>query len=107
MSVTTSKFDSVVTTYRRDHQNPINHVLHVFVGWPMVAAALLLLPIRPWWSLGLFVGGYAFMWMGHLVFERNVPTIWKHPATPFVMARAVTTQLWRRLKGVASGSRRH
>lgn len=90
---TASKLETIVENYRKDHQNPVNHVLHVFVGWPMVAAALLLLPFRPWWSLALFVGGYAFMWAGHLVFEKNLPTIWKHPTTPFVMARAVVTQI--------------
>lgn len=92
-----TKFESVVESYRRDHQNPVNHVLHVFVGWPLVGAALFLLPFRPWWSLALVVLGYAFMWTGHLVFEKNTPTIWKHPSTPFVMARSVTTNLWRKL----------
>jgi hypothetical protein len=102
---TTSKFDEIVAKYRQDHQHPVNHVLHVFVGWPMVGAALLLLPFRPWWSLGLFVGGYAFMWGGHLIFERNTPTIWKYPATPFVMARAVVMQLARGV-GRLFGARR-
>jgi hypothetical protein len=92
-SASASKFDQVVAKYRRDHTHPVNHALHVFVGWPMVGAALLLLPFRPWWSLVLFVGGYAFMWAGHLVFEKNLPTIWKYPSTPFVMARAVTGQI--------------
>jgi hypothetical protein len=84
-----SRFEQIVAKYRRDHTHPINNFLHVGVGWPMVAASLLLLPFRPWWSLGLFLGGYAFMWTGHFVFERNLPTIWKYPATPFVMAVAV------------------
>ncbi|MCL6430785.1 MAG: DUF962 domain-containing protein, partial [Anaerolineae bacterium] len=85
--------EQIVATYRRDHRHPVNHFLHVGVGWPMVAAALLVLPFRPWWSLGLFVGGYAFMWMGHFVFERNLPTIWKYPATPLVMAVAVVKSM--------------
>jgi hypothetical protein len=88
-----SRFQQVVAKYREDHTHPVNHVLHVFVGWPLVGASLLLLPFRPWWSLGLFVGGYAFMWFGHFVFERNLPTIFKHPTTPFVMAAAVVRQL--------------
>lgn len=88
-----SKFEQVVAKYRLDHTHPVNHFLHVGVGWPMVGAALLLLPFRPWWSLALFLGGYAFMWTGHLVFERNTPTIWKYPSTPFVMAGAVVREL--------------
>lgn len=91
-----SKLDRFVENYRQDHRHPVNHFLHVGVGWPMCAAAVILLPFRPLWSLGLFVGGYAFMWFGHFVFEGNVPTVFKHPTTPFVMAWAV-------IRGLASG----
>jgi hypothetical protein len=75
--------------YRHDHQNPINHFLHVGVGWPMAAVAVVLLPFRPLWSLGLFVSAYAIMFFGHFVFERNIPTIFKQPSTPFVIAISV------------------
>ena len=93
-SVNASKFEQVVAKYKVDHTHPVNNFLHLFVGWPMVAASLLLLPFKPWWSLWFFLGGYAFMWFGHFVFERNLPTIFKQPATPFIMARAVVGQLW-------------
>ena len=79
--------------YRQDHQNPVNHFLHVGVGWPMVAFAVILLPFRPLWSLGLFVSAYAIMFFGHFVFERNIPTIFKEPTTPFVMAFTVMRQM--------------
>ncbi len=85
----TSKFDRFVAKYRQDHTHPVNHVLHVGVGWPMIAVAVILAPFRPLWSLGLVAGGYALMFFGHFVFERNVPTIFKHPSTPFVIAWAV------------------
>jgi hypothetical protein len=88
------KFERMVARYRSDHTHPVNHVLHVFIGWPMVAAALLLLPIRPWWSLTLFLGGYALMFTGHFAFEKNKPTILKHPSTPFVVAWAVIRGLF-------------
>jgi hypothetical protein len=94
-----SKFARLVSKYRHDHTHPVNHFLHVFVGWPMVGAALLLVPFRPLWSLGLFLGGYAFMFTGHFVFEKNVPTILKHPSTPFVIAWAV-------IRGLAGGAAR-
>ena len=84
-----AKFERMVAKYRGDHTHPVNHVLHVFVGWPMVAAAVLLLPFRPWWSLALLLGGYALMFTGHFAFEKNTPTILKHPSTPFVVAWAV------------------
>ncbi len=89
-----SKFDGLVAKYRKDHSHPINHVMHVGIGWPLVAAALLLVPYRPWWSLGLFLSGYAVMFTGHFVFEKNIPTILKHPSTPFVMALSVIKGLW-------------
>lgn len=85
----TTKHDSFVEKYRADHTHPVNHVLHLFVGWPMCAAAVLLLPFRPLWSVGLVLGAYAFMWFGHFAFERNLPTIFRHPTTPFVIAWAV------------------
>jgi hypothetical protein len=83
--------------YRQDHTNPVNHFLHVGVGWPMAAVAVILLPFRPLWGLGLFVLAYAIMFFGHFVFERNIPTIFKEPSTPFVVAFAVI----RRLLGAA------
>lgn len=94
-----SPIDRLVAKYRRDHRHPVNHVLHVGVGWPMVGAALLLLPFRPLWSLALLLGGYAFMFAGHFLFERNLPTILRHPSTPFVMAWSVSGGLLRRLTG--------
>ena len=79
--------------YRQDHSNPVNHFLHVGVGWPMAAIAVILLPFRPLWALGLFASAYAIMFFGHFVFERNIPTIFKEPTTPFVVAYAVILRL--------------
>jgi hypothetical protein len=84
----------LVAKYRLDHRNPVNHFLHVGVGWPMVALAVLVLPFRPLWSAALTVCAYAIMFFGHFVFERNIPTIFKEPSTPFVMALRVIRDLW-------------
>jgi hypothetical protein len=86
--------EGFVARYHLDHRNPVNHFLHVGVGWPMVAISILLLPFRPLWSAVLFVSAYAIMFLGHFVFERNRPTIFKHPSTPFVIAFAVVRDLW-------------
>jgi hypothetical protein len=83
-----------IARYHLDHRNPVNHFLHVAVGWPIVAISILLLPFRPLWSAVLFVSAYAIMFLGHFVFERNRPTIFKHPSTPFVIALAVIRDLW-------------
>ena len=86
----------LVAKYRQDHQHPVNHFLHVGVGWPMAAAAVLLSPFRPLWGLGLFLLAYAIMFVGHFVFERNIPTVLKHPSTPFVVA-------WSVIRGLGGG----
>jgi len=106
MSAPASKFDRLVAKYRLDHMHPINHFLHVGVGWPMVALAVVLVPFRPLWSLGLFLGGYALMFSGHFLFERNLPTILKHPSTPFVVAWAVIRGLSGGLVRLATPQRR-
>ncbi len=73
----------------------------------MIAIAILLLPFRPLWSAALFVGGYAVMFFGHFAFERNVPTIFKEPSTPFVIAWSVIRKLWGALVRIASPQRGH
>lgn len=100
-----SRFDRLLTRYREDHRHPVNHFLHVGVGWPIMAAAVVLVPFRPLWSLGLFVTSYAIMWTGHFVFEQNLPTIFRHPSTPFVIAWAVIRQLVAGLLGLFSRRR--
>ena len=59
----------------------------------MAALAVLLLPFRPVWSLAIFASAYAIMFFGHFVFERNIPTIFKEPTTPFVVAFTVVQQI--------------
>ena len=98
-----SKFDRFVSKYREDHRHPVNHVLHVGVGWPLCAAAVILLPFRPLWSLGLFLTGYVLMFAGHFLFEGNTPTVLKHPSTPFVIAWAVIRGLGTGLARLATG----
>ena len=56
---TASRFERLFADYRRDHRNPVNHFLHVGVGWPIAAIAVILLPFRPLWGLGLFAMAYA------------------------------------------------
>jgi hypothetical protein len=85
----------LVARYRNEHRHPVNHFLHVGVGWPLAAVSVVLLPVRPLWSLVLFVTAYAIMFFGHFAFERNTPTVLKHPSTPFVVAGSVIGQMWR------------
>jgi hypothetical protein len=94
-----------VARYRHDHRHPVNHFLHVGVGWPLAAVAAILLPFWPIWSLGLLLAAYVIMFFGHFAFERNTLTILKHPSTPFVMAYAVIRGLCSSLVRLAISSR--
>jgi hypothetical protein len=104
-SARSQRRQGLVGRYHLDHRNRVNHFLHVGVGWPMVAISILLLPFRPLWSVALFVSAYAIMFLGHFVFERNLPTIFKQPSTPFVIAFAVIHDLWRGLVRLATRPR--
>jgi hypothetical protein len=98
-----AKLAGTPSRYRQDHSNPVNHFLHVGVGWPMAAIAVILLPFRPLWGLGLFASAYAIMFFGHFVFERNIPTIFKEPSTPFVVAYAVIRRLLSAARIITTG----
>ena len=88
-----TRLERMAATYREEHRNPINHVLHVGVGWPLAAIAVIAAPFKPLLGLELFVLAYLVMWTGHFVFERNLPTVFRHPTTPFVMAWSVIRQI--------------
>src|SRR5262245_28236170 len=100
-------FQKLVASYHEDHKNRVNHVLHVWVGWPICALGVIALPFRPLWTVYAFLLGYAFMWSGHLVFERNMPTIFRHPTTPFVMAWSVIRAMVGGLARLVAPSRGH
>jgi hypothetical protein len=104
-SITRRQPLGLVAKYRLDHRNEVNHFLHVGVGWPMVAVAVLILPFRPLGSLALVGAGYAIMFFGHFVFERNIPTILKQPSTPFVIAFDVIRSVWSTLIRLAKAQR--
>lgn len=95
----------LVARYREDHSHPVNHFLHVGVGWPIMAVAVILVPFRPLWSLGLFFLSYGIMFFGHFAFEKNAPTIFKHPSTPFVIAWSVIRRLFGGLARLATPGR--
>jgi hypothetical protein len=91
--------------YNQDHNHPINHFLHVGVGWPMAAVAVILLPFRPLGAVALFACAYGVMFLGHFAFERNIPTVFKQPSTPFVIAWSVIRGLWSNLLRLAAPAR--
>lgn len=67
------KFASkALRNWRERHQNPFNFGIHL-VGIPLTLLGLALLFFLPWeWGVGVFVLGYVFQWVGHLVEGNDV-----------------------------------
>lgn len=70
--------------YLNEHANARNRAMHL-VG-TSIAFGLLLGAIalqNPWYLLAALLAGYAFAWIGHLVFEKNRPATFRHPLKSF------------------------
>jgi hypothetical protein len=67
--------------YLLAHADPRTRLLH-YLGTALAAAALVVaLVARDWrWLVAAPILGYALAWLGHLVFERNRPETFGHPA---------------------------
>lgn len=73
-------FADFYADYLAEHQNPTSRRLHVLGTLLAIALVVVCLSIRqPQWLLGLPVVGYGFAWVGHLFFEKNTPTTFRHP----------------------------
>jgi hypothetical protein len=89
-------FREFYPAYLAEHREPATRRLHV-LGTGLV---LLIVATAVWtgewlWLLAAPIAGYGFAWIGHLVFERNRPTTFRHPlyslAGDLVMFRDVLT----------------
>jgi uncharacterized membrane protein YGL010W len=69
--------DSFVENYKSKHRHPLNKLMHT-IGIPLIVVSL------PWfffdwrWALGLFVLGWIFQFLGHLI-EGNQPAFFGNP----------------------------
>lgn len=85
--------------YLREHLNPTNRSLHLCGTSLSLILIVFLTATQSWsWLWLAVVCGYAFAWIGHLVFERNRPATWRYPFfslfSDFVMLfKALTRQL--------------
>jgi len=66
--------------YLREHSNPTSRRLHV-IGTSLALALLAWSLLNRQWHLlwAVPVAGYAFAWVGHFFFERNVPATFRYP----------------------------
>ena len=102
-----SSYNEFFAFYLRAHSHPLNRVLHFCGSLIGLAVAITAIALgHPWFVLLWPVIGYGFAWFGHFVFEKNTPTIFKHPATPLVIAWAVIRGLGAGLVRLATPSRR-
>jgi hypothetical protein len=66
--------------YLADHADARTRGLH-YLGTGLAVAALVIAGLElDWrWLLAAPVAGYAFAWLGHVVFEHNRPATFDHP----------------------------
>jgi uncharacterized membrane protein YGL010W len=73
--------DEWVREYSAGHQNAVNRACHT-VGIPLIAIAILVLPVELWlagtWRVAaiLFIAGWVLQFVGH-AFERKPPEFFK------------------------------
>jgi hypothetical protein len=66
--------------YIREHANPTCRRIHVIgSGLVLVALALAIVTLNPWWLLAMPLIGYGFAWVGHFFFEKNRPATFRYP----------------------------
>ncbi|MFC0133976.1 hypothetical protein CR105_10430 [Massilia eurypsychrophila] len=65
----------------------------------LVALAMLVVTGRPWWILAALIAGYGGAWIGHFVFEKNMPASF---AQPLFSLRADWIMYWQMLTGKLS-----
>ena len=68
---------SWVENYKHKHQHPLNRLCHT-IGIPLIVISLPLFFFKWRWALGLFVIGWTFQFIGHLV-EGNQPAFFQNP----------------------------
>jgi len=73
-------FKEFYVFYLSQHQNPVCRGLHA-LGTFLVCICLLvsLLSRNPYWLLATPILGYGFAWIGHFVFEKNIPATFQYP----------------------------
>lgn len=79
-AVTFSSFQAFYPYYLQQHQHPVCRGLHVAgLLFSLSLTAFFLFVARPEGLLIVPVVGYAFSWVGHFVFEKNIPATFRYP----------------------------
>ena len=80
MSKQYQRFADFYPYYLSEHADSTCRRLH-FVGTVLVISIFIysLATLNFWWLLAMPVIGYGFAWVGHFVFEKNVPATFEYP----------------------------
>ncbi|HKP73731.1 MAG TPA: DUF962 domain-containing protein [Pyrinomonadaceae bacterium] len=68
---------SFMEDYKAKHQHPLNRLSHN-IGIPMIVVSLPLFFFYWRWALALFVVGWIFQFVGHII-EGNQPAFFRNP----------------------------
>jgi uncharacterized membrane protein YGL010W len=89
---------SYMERYDHEHSSVWNKVLHG-IGIPMIFAGILLLILTKWiWGGLFFLGGWAFLFLGHRI-EGNHPAFSQGPIYLLVGPIWVAKEIWMFLTG--------
>ena len=69
--------ESFIENYKAKHRHPLNKLSHS-IGIPLIVISLPLFFCNWRWALGLFIIGWAFQFLGHLI-EGNQPAFFRNP----------------------------
>ncbi len=69
--------ESFMESYKAKHRHPLNRLTHS-IGIPMIVLSLPVLFFNWRWALVLFVVGWVFQFLGHII-EGNQPAFFRNP----------------------------
>ena len=69
--------ESFIDNYKAKHCHPLNKLSHT-IGIPLIVISLPLFFFNRRWALALFIIGWAFQFLGHLI-EGNRPAFFRNP----------------------------
>ena len=69
--------ESFIENYKAKHRHPLNKLSHT-IGIPLIVISLPLFFFNWRWALGLFIVGWVFQFLGHLI-EGNRPAFFRNP----------------------------
>jgi hypothetical protein len=100
MAAKIASFAEFYPFYLTQHADRMCRRTH-FIGSSLALVSLVMLVVTGsgWWILAALVAGYGGAWIGHFVFEKNMPASFAQPLFSF---RADWIMYWQMLTGKLS-----